>query len=159
MIYNLTALADKIRELKKQQKSVGICHGCFDILHTGHIKHFNYAVSKCDYLFVSVTADEHVNKGPDRPVFHDYERAEILDNLKTISGVVVSHSRTAENILRTLRPDYFFKGQEYMTRDNKFNDNFQSELALCLDLGIEVKYTREPVDSSTRIVKKIQLGK
>jgi rfaE bifunctional protein nucleotidyltransferase chain/domain len=159
MIYQIFDLGSKIDELKKKGLTVGVCHGCFDILHTGHIKHFNYARTQCDHLFVSITSDEHVNKGPDRPVFHDYERAEILFNLKDISGVVISYSKTAEHMLKTLKPNIFFKGQEYLTLDNKFSENFQSELQLADNLGIKVHFTQEPVDSSTRVVNKIKLAR
>lgn len=156
MIYQLYDLKEKIERLRGAGQIVGLCHGCFDIVHTGHIRHFNYAKSVCDYLFVSVTADPFVNKGPERPVFCDSERAEILANVQAIDGSVISHSETAEMVLDVLRPNIYFKGQEYQGVSTRFSENFRRELALAEKLNIEMCYTHEKVDSSTRIIEKIR---
>src|SRR5215218_7648113 len=47
-------------------RTVVHCHGCFDIVHPGHIQHLQHARSLGDLLVVSVSADTHVNKGADR---------------------------------------------------------------------------------------------
>lgn len=159
MIYQLYDLEDKILKLKSAGKVVGLCHGCFDIVHTGHLRHFNYAKQKCDYLFVSITADSFVNKGPDRPVFHDFERAEILSNIRVIDGCVISHSKTAEMVLDVLKPSVYFKGQEYQSSENKFNANFLRELEVAKNNDTSMCFTQEVVDSSTRIIDKIRLIK
>ena len=51
------------------KKKISMCHGVFDIVHTGHIDHFKYAKKISDILVVSVTADKFVKKGKDRPIF------------------------------------------------------------------------------------------
>ena len=60
---------------KKNGKKVVMCHGVFDLLHLGHIKHFEKAKSLGDILVVSITADKFVNKGPGRPAFNESDRA------------------------------------------------------------------------------------
>ena len=62
-------------------KRVVLAHGCFDLLHLGHIRHLQEAKAQGDYLVVSVTADTHVRKGVGRPVFTAIQRAEALEAL------------------------------------------------------------------------------
>ena len=68
-IFKLETLKKKINLLKKQKKKIILCHGVFDVLHIGHIKHFYEAKKNGDYLIISVTSDKYVNKGKDRPIF------------------------------------------------------------------------------------------
>ena len=62
-IFRLDILKNKILKLKKQNKKIVICHGVFDVLHVGHIKHFTEAKKEGDILIISVTSDKYVNKG------------------------------------------------------------------------------------------------
>ena len=55
---------------KKEGKKIVLCHGVFDLLHIGHINHFNEAKEFGDVLVVTITSDGHVNKGPNRPAFN-----------------------------------------------------------------------------------------
>ena len=66
-IYELTELKDITKDLKRKNKVVGLCHGVFDLLHLGHIHYLEEAKSICDYLIVTITDDEFVNKGPEGP--------------------------------------------------------------------------------------------
>ena len=66
-IKKLEELTQIIADLKSTGKKIVHCHGVFDLLHIGHIKHFNEAKSFGDVLVVSITPDEFVDKGPDRP--------------------------------------------------------------------------------------------
>ena len=60
---------NKLKELKKFKKKIVLCHGVFDLVHIGHIEHFQEAKNYADILIVSVTSDKFVNKGPGRPFF------------------------------------------------------------------------------------------
>ena len=71
---NLLKIKNKISIIKKNKMVIGLCHGVFDVLHYGHLKHFEAAKKKCDYLFVSITSDEYIKKGPNRPVHSVNER-------------------------------------------------------------------------------------
>lgn len=111
-IIELQSLADCYRT---DGLVVGLCHGCFDIVHCGHIYHLRQAKALVDRLFVSVTADEFVNKGPDRPIFAAGARAEFIASIRYCDHVFVNYSMTAESVISTLRPDVFFKGADYQS--------------------------------------------
>ena len=70
-ILKVKDLAEKIKELKSKNKKIVLCHGCFDLMHPGHIKHFQAAKKMGDVLVVTVTPDKFVDKGEDRPVFNE----------------------------------------------------------------------------------------
>ena len=84
----------KIQRLKNQGKIIGLCHGVFDILHVGHINHFLEAKKKCEILIVSLTKDEFINKGPNRPVFKTENREKFLSNLSCVDFIYVSNKTT-----------------------------------------------------------------
>jgi rfaE bifunctional protein kinase chain/domain/rfaE bifunctional protein nucleotidyltransferase chain/domain len=96
-------------------KTVVHCHGCFDIVHPGHIQHLQYARSLGDLLVVSVSADTHVGKGVNRPLIPDDLRAGSLAALACVDYVYVNDTPTAVELLGQLRPDIFVKGREYET--------------------------------------------
>ena len=66
----------KFVSLRKGKKIV-LCHGVFDLLHFGHLNHFEKAKSHGDILVVSITPDKFVNKGPSRPTFEESVRLEM----------------------------------------------------------------------------------
>src|SRR3989344_8992469 len=81
-----------IERLKKSGKTVGLCHGGFDILHPGHVKHFESAKKICDVLFVSVTSNRFVagRKGSERPIFTEQLRAYSIACLEMVDYVVIA---------------------------------------------------------------------
>jgi rfaE bifunctional protein kinase chain/domain/rfaE bifunctional protein nucleotidyltransferase chain/domain len=89
------------------------CHGCFDIVHPGHIQHLQFARSLGDVLVVSVSADRHVNKGAARPLIPDELRAASVAALECVDHVYVNPDPTAVGLLDALRPDVYVKGSEY----------------------------------------------
>lgn len=99
-------------------KTVVHCHGCFDIVHPGHILHLQFARSLGDVLVVSVSADTHVNKGVNRPLIPDDLRAASLAALECVDAVYVNTDPTAEGLLEALRPDVYVKGKEYETNQD-----------------------------------------
>ena len=58
---NTNQIINKIKTLKKKKQTIGLCHGVFDLIHYGHIKHFEIAKKNCDYLFVSITSEKFDN--------------------------------------------------------------------------------------------------
>ena len=66
---DLDALADRVHALRASGQRVVHCHGVFDLLHIGHIKHLEAARAEGDALAVTLTPDRYVNKGPHRPAF------------------------------------------------------------------------------------------
>lgn len=152
-VYSVDELAEVIRASRASGKIVGFCHGCFDILHIGHIRHFAAARGHCDLLFVSVTGDQFVNKGPDRPVIPEQERAEVVSSLKSVAGAMINQSETAVEALRRLRPTFYFKGQEYQSSTDP---RFLDEKRAAAEYGIEVRHTFEKVYSSSKIIYAIR---
>ena len=96
-----------------RKKKIVMCHGTFDLVHPGHIRHLMYARAKGAKLVVGVTADTHVKKADHRPFVPEGLRALNLAALETVDFVTIDpHATPIENIL-AIRPDYFVKGYEY----------------------------------------------
>src|ERR1700722_15013580 len=89
-------------EARQQGKTVVHCHGCFDIVHPGHIQHLQFARSLGDVLIVSVSADTHVTKGVDRPLIPDDLRASSLAALECVDHVFINPFPTAVELLESL---------------------------------------------------------
>jgi rfaE bifunctional protein nucleotidyltransferase chain/domain len=136
---------DNFLPLREGQRVV-LCHGVFDVLHPGHIAHLREAAQLGDVLVVSVTADEHVNKGPGRPVFSTRQRAEQVAALACVDYVVVSHSATAREALEAIRPAYFVKGGDY-----EGTGILPEEGVTARAVGAQLRFTSAPVDSSSRV--------
>ncbi len=94
-------------------RTVVHCHGCFDIVHPGHIHYLQFARSLGDLLIVTVSADPQVNKGLNRPLIPDDLRASSLAALECVDHVYVNPYPTAVEILDDLKPDIYVKGREY----------------------------------------------
>ena len=91
---------DTIRNNSK--KVIVQCHGVFDLVHIGHIRHFEEAKSLGDILVVSVTPDSYVNKGTNRPVFSEELRAEAIAALDCVDYVTINQSPTAVEAISLL---------------------------------------------------------
>ena len=142
-------LVEELEKLKKDGKTIGLCHGCFDILHYGHILHFKEAKSMVDHLVVSVTCDKYVNKGSNRPIFIDSERAEVLKAIKYIDKVVISYSDTAINIMKHIPFDVYIKGPDYKDSNDK---RLKSEIDYAKTKG-KVYYTSGVKYSSSKVIE------
>jgi len=103
---------------RAEGRSLVQCHGCFDIVHPGHVRHLQHARSLGDMLLVSITADAEVGKGDGRPLFSEQLRAENLAALDCVDLVYVNHEKTAKDLLARVRPDVFVKGREYETNND-----------------------------------------
>jgi cytidyltransferase-like protein len=93
-ICNLLTLLALREEARASGKTVVHCHGCFDIVHPGHIAHLQFARSLGDLLIVSVSADQQVNKGADRPLIPQELRAGSLAALECVVAVLVNGDAT-----------------------------------------------------------------
>lgn len=111
-VLQVNALA-KIIEQYKTTKKVILCHGVFDVVHPGHLRHLAYAKSKADILIVSVTSDTHIKKGTYRPHVPENIRALNLAALEMVDYVVIDYNETPIENLKILKPDFFAKGFEY----------------------------------------------
>ncbi len=140
-------------DLKQQGKKIVLCHGCFDLMHPGHIKYFQAAKKMGDILVVTVSPDRFVDKGPGRPAFPEQLRGESIAALACTDFVAVNQWPTAEETLRLLRPDYYVKGQEFEKLQDK-TGKIQAEYEVVKEIGAEIRFTHEVVFSSTELLKK-----
>lgn len=155
ILHRITELQLLARSYQADGLVVGLCHGCFDIVHLGHIHHLRQASSLVDCLIVSITADEFVNKGPNRPIFSDQVRAEFIASIRYCDHAIVSHSETAELIISNLRPNVFFKGADYRS---SADPRVTAERALVESNGGRVILTDDMVmDSTSRIAQIVTL--
>lgn len=152
-ILDLETLSEEIQGLKARGKKVVMCHGCFDLMHPGHIRHFQAAKDMGDILVVTVTPDRYIDKGPDRPVFSQDLRVESIAALECVDFVAVNEWPTAEETLRLLRPDIFVKGQEFERLEDK-TGKIQREAEIVREIGAELRFTHEVVFSSTKLINK-----
>ena len=151
-ILELDVLAEKLADLKSQGKKIVHCHGCFDMMHPGHIKYFQASKEMGDILVVTVTPDQFVDKGPDRPVFDQNLRAESIAALESVDYVAVNRWPTAEETLRLLLPNYYVKGQEFEKLQDK-TGKIQKEVEVVREIKAEMRFTHEIVFSSSKLIK------
>jgi rfaE bifunctional protein nucleotidyltransferase chain/domain len=152
-VVSLEELAAQVAALKAAGKRVAHCHGCFDLVHPGHIKHLQAARRLADALVVTVSPDRFVDKGPGRPVFPEQLRAESVAALECVDYAAVNRWPTAEETIRLLRPDYFVKGQEFEVPENR-TEKLQREVEAVREAGGQMRFTHEFVSSSTALLKK-----
>lgn len=147
----IAELSQIINKLKAEGKKIVHCHGCFDLMHPGHIKYFQAAKKMGDVLAVTVTPDRYVDKGPGRPVFNENLRAEAIAALECVDYVAINKWPTAEETLRLLRPDIYVKGQEFQNLEDK-TGKIQKEFKVIQEIGAELRFTNEIVFSSTKLL-------
>ncbi|MBM3309376.1 MAG: adenylyltransferase/cytidyltransferase family protein [Candidatus Altiarchaeales archaeon] len=151
-IKNLEELAKIVQGLKKKGKKIAHCHGCFDLLHIGHMKHFEAAKEKADVLIVTVTPDKYVNKGPGRPHFNENLRLEALAALSVVDYVALNNWPTAKKTIQLLKPDYFVKGSDYKDMSSDVTGNIYKEKDAVEGIGGELLFTDEITFSSSSIL-------
>jgi rfaE bifunctional protein kinase chain/domain/rfaE bifunctional protein nucleotidyltransferase chain/domain len=117
-VCDLARLLQAREQARARGQTVVHCHGCFDIVHPGHIHYLQFARAQGDVLVVSVSADPQVNKGADRPLIPEDLRAQSLAALECVDWVYVNPHSTAVELLTELRPDVYVKGREYETNSD-----------------------------------------
>ena len=127
-IYTLNKISEILKTERKNLKKIILCHGVFDLLHVGHIKHLEKAKKLGDKLVVTITADEFVNKGPGKPVFNERLRAEALAALEDVDFVAINDSPTAINVIKIIKPDFYCKGRDYVDPKDDITGEIKNEL-------------------------------
>jgi rfaE bifunctional protein kinase chain/domain/rfaE bifunctional protein nucleotidyltransferase chain/domain len=137
---------------RPREKKVIMCHGTFDIVHPGHVRHLLYAKSKGDVLVASLTADAHIVKANFRPFVPQELRAFNLAALEVVDFVVIDNDPTPIKNIAVIKPDYFAKGYEY-TRDG-LHPRTAEEKAAVEAYGGELLFTPgDIVYSSSNIIE------
>lgn len=144
--------------LKAEGKSIALCHGVFDLVHPGHIVHFEQAKGMGDVLVVSITAAQFVRKGPGRPYFNDEMRMKFLTALECIDYVMLSEGYTVDDIIEAVEPDIYVKGEEYQKASNDITGKIAEEQALVEKHGGKIQFTTGEVFSSTKLINNALAG-
>lgn len=152
-ILDLNTLSKVVTKLKKQGKKIVHCHGCFDLMHIGHIKHFQAAKKMGDVLVVTITSDCYVKRGPGRPVFNEKLRAESIAALDCVDYVAINQWPTAEETLRILKPHFYVKGSDFESAESDTTGRLVREEEVVRSIGGKLIFTDEQVFSSTKILK------
>lgn len=149
---SLTQLAKICEEAKAQGKKVVQCHGVFDLLHPGHIRHLAEARGLGELLVVTLTKDQNVNKGPGRPAFSEQLRAESLAALADVDYVALNETPTAVEAIRLLQPNFYVKGADYEERAGDITQGILAEEQAVMEGGGQIHFTHDITFSSTRIL-------
>lgn len=114
-IISRSQLKKLIKKLKKQNKKIVTCNGCFDMLHAGHIKFLREAKSEGDVLIIGLNSDKSVrlNKGPKRPINNQKNRAELLSALEMVDYVTIFNEKDPQKLLSVIKPNVHCNGEEY----------------------------------------------
>jgi rfaE bifunctional protein kinase chain/domain/rfaE bifunctional protein nucleotidyltransferase chain/domain len=153
-VCTLDELLERRRSARDAGRTVVHCHGCFDVVHPGHIQHLQFARSLGDVLVVSVSADRHVNKGVARPLIPDALRAASVAALECVDFVYVNPEPTAVGLLDAMQPDVYVKGSEY---ERSADPRFLAERDVVTRHGGRVVFSNcDAVYSSTALIG--QLG-
>jgi len=116
-----------------------MCHGTFDLVHPGHIRHLMYAKDHADVLVASLTSDSHINKANFRPFVPQDLRAMNLAALECVDYVIIDDNETPIENLRVIQPDFFAKGYEYSAEG--IHPKTREEMAVIESYGGELLFT------------------
>ena len=150
-IINIYNLSKKIESFKKKGKKVILCHGVFDLLHLGHVKHFKEAKQNGDILIVTVTPDKFVNKGPNRPVFNAINRMEVISSLEFVDYVAENKWSTAVELIKLIKPNIYCKGPDYKKNKDDITKKIIDEINAVKKINGKIKYTSDVTFSSSKL--------
>jgi cytidyltransferase-like protein len=153
-IIEIEKLAEKLKPLRAENKKIVLSNGCFDLLHIGHIRHFNKAKMNGDILVVTITPDLYVDKGPNRPAFSEVLRAEAVASLNNVDYVAISKWPTAEGALRLLKPDCYAKGSESKEKKSDNLSIIDRERLIAEEIGSKIIFTEDIVFSSSNLINR-----
>lgn len=140
--------------LRRQGKTIVQCHGTFDLVHPGHINHFEEAKAFGDVLVVTLTEGAFVNKGPGRPYFNDVTRVKSLTALSVVDYVVLVPFPAAVEAIECIQPHHYCKGIEYRDQNNDVTGKIEEDIAAVSSIGGMVHYVGTVVHSSTQLVNR-----
>ena len=101
---------------RPRQEKIIFCHGVFDVVHPGHVRHLAYAKTKADIVVVSITADQHIKKGIYKPHIPEGLRALSLAAFEMVDYVIIDKEAEPLKNLELIQPDFFAKGFEYISK-------------------------------------------
>lgn len=151
-IKTIEEISKLIKKYKAGNEKVVHAHGCFDLLHYGHIRFLQKGKELGHVLVVSLTSSEFINKGPGRPLFSDEQRAYQLASLEFVDLVCVNYEADACTLMETLKPDIAIRGSEYNDSSSDITGKIDVERLSIESVGGEMLFLDTPVYSSTQLV-------
>jgi rfaE bifunctional protein kinase chain/domain len=131
-----------------------MCHGAFDLVHPGHLRHLMYARGKADILVASLTSDAHISKANYRPFVPQMLRALNLAALELVDFVIIDENPAPLENISFLQPDFFAKGYEYFDGPGGIHPKTQEEMDVLASYGGEMIFTPgDVVFSSSRFIE------
>jgi rfaE bifunctional protein kinase chain/domain len=144
-------LRDILGPMPRAKRAI-MCHGVFDVVHPGHLRHLIYAKSKADILIASITADQHISKGTYRPHVPQDLRALNLAAFELIDYVVIDPNATPIENIKIIKPDLLAKGYEYTA--NGLPPKTSEEAETLRSFGGDILFTPgDIVYSSSRLIQ------
>jgi len=143
-----------IAALRAEGKSIVFTNGVFDLLHPGHVRYLQEARALGDALVVGLNGDVSVkrNKGEDRPITCESERAELLAALDCVDAVVLFDQDTPGEIIKALQPDVLVKGADWAADRIVGRDTVEARGGRVVRVTVEEGY------STSALVKKVRAG-
>jgi rfaE bifunctional protein kinase chain/domain/rfaE bifunctional protein nucleotidyltransferase chain/domain len=147
---------DEVAKIAAKEREAGnavvLCHGVFDLVHMGHVRHLKAARGEGDILVVTITNDSNVNKGPGRPIFTAELRAEMLAALEHVDWVSISPYPSAEKIIETLKPSVYIKGSDYANAEDDLTGKIDVERNAVERVGGRIAFTNDITFSSSSLI-------
>ena len=157
-IKTLEEAVDTLAPLRRAGRKIVHCHGVFDLLHVGHLRHLKAARELGDVLVVTLTPDPFVNKGPGRPAFTAALRAEALAMLECVDLVAINRWPTAVEVIQLLKPHYYVKGSEYREAVNDVTGGIVREQEAVECVGGQLAFTDDLTFSSSKLINRYFAG-
>jgi rfaE bifunctional protein nucleotidyltransferase chain/domain len=153
-IKSLEQLAKIIASVRAKNRKTVHCHGVFDLLHIGHIRHFEQAKRLGDTLVVTLTPDRYINKGPHHPAFTEDLRAEAIAALDCVDYVAINNWPNAVETIKLLKPDIYAKGSDYKDARKDYSGKIIDEEAAVKSVGGNIAFTEDIMFSSSSLINK-----
>jgi D-beta-D-heptose 7-phosphate kinase/D-beta-D-heptose 1-phosphate adenosyltransferase len=154
-VLSLAEAAELVARLRAEDKSIVFTNGVYDLLHPGHVRYLQAARAEGDALVVGVNSDRSVraNKGPERPINPELERAELIAALAAVDAAVIFDEDTPHEIISALQPDVLVKGADWAADQIVGRDIVEARG------GRVVRATIEPGHSTTDILARIRAAR
>jgi bifunctional ADP-heptose synthase (sugar kinase/adenylyltransferase) len=142
-VKTLAELADLCAALRAEGKRIVQCHGVFDLLHPGQVRHFEAARAQGDVLVVTVTPDRVAEKRRGRPVFNQRLRAEAIAAFGSVAYAAIAERPSAEDVIRLIRPAVYVKGSDAADAKDDLTGKVGDERRLVEQLGGRIHFITE----------------
>ncbi len=136
-----------VERLRGEGRTIVFTNGVFDLLHPGHVRYLRQARALGDALVVGVNADVSVrrNKGPERPINTDAERAEVLAALACVDAVTIFSEDTPAEIVELVQPDILVKGADWPADQIVGRDTVEARGGRVVLMAVERGYSTSAI--------------